>query len=372
MKLAPISIYDVAAQQAWLEDQAAKGRFLTGYGRMFASFEKGEPKAVRYRLEPAGRREDIPDLERREVYQALGWDYVCTVGGTFYVWRCDDSAAPELDTDPVVQASAYDRLLRQLRWLDLLAVLMTALWPALILVGFWIREDHLLSLVQSWAPAWKVLALLAGWAVLAGDCLLWNRSLRGFVRGLKAGISQPRRRPYRLARCLAGLAMAAWAFFLVAMTDNLLDPWDRMQVSDTWEPMPYVTLAALDPSAGTGDVEARRIKNWMTKDQWCVNESEQIRQGDPLIRCSTRYYRLRSGPLAEPLERSILAAFTGRGAALSQHSAPGMDSVWHGTNGDGTQFLLVRQGERLMEVRYDGSGDLTDHLDDYAAVLSAF
>lgn len=34
----------------------------------------------------------------REVYRSLGWDYVCTVGGTFYVWRCDDPDAPELDS----------------------------------------------------------------------------------------------------------------------------------------------------------------------------------------------------------------------------------------------------------------------------------
>lgn len=115
MKLAPFSIYDVAAQQAWMEDQAARGYFLDGRGRWFATFTKGKPKVVRYRMEPAGRKEDIPDLERREVYRSLGWDYVCTVGGTFYVWRCDDPNAPELNTDPVVQASAYDRLFHRLR-----------------------------------------------------------------------------------------------------------------------------------------------------------------------------------------------------------------------------------------------------------------
>lgn len=72
--------------------------FLDGRGRWFATFTKGKPKAVRYRMEPAGRKEDIPDLEQREVYRSLGWDYVCTVGGTFYVWRCDDPDAPELDS----------------------------------------------------------------------------------------------------------------------------------------------------------------------------------------------------------------------------------------------------------------------------------
>lgn len=89
MKLMPWNLYDVSAQQAWLEDQAARGWFATSVPGIFflAVFEKGEPKVVRYRLEPAPVKESRPDPERLAAYRAMGWEYVdtsgspCTCGG---------------------------------------------------------------------------------------------------------------------------------------------------------------------------------------------------------------------------------------------------------------------------------------------------
>lgn len=47
LKLMPMNIYDVAAQQARMEDQAARGWFAVSVPGIFflAVFEKGEPKA---------------------------------------------------------------------------------------------------------------------------------------------------------------------------------------------------------------------------------------------------------------------------------------------------------------------------------------
>ena len=102
LKLMPMNIYDVAAQQARMEDQAARGWFAVSVPGIFflAVFEKGEPKAVRYRLEPAPVKESCPDPERLAAYQSMGWEYVDTSGKSMHLWRCDDPDAPELHTDP--------------------------------------------------------------------------------------------------------------------------------------------------------------------------------------------------------------------------------------------------------------------------------
>ncbi|MFR6185070.1 MAG: DUF2812 domain-containing protein [Lawsonibacter sp.] len=55
-----------------------------------AVFEKGEPKAVRYRLEPAPVKESCPDPERLAAYRSMGWEYVDTSGKSMHLWRCDD------------------------------------------------------------------------------------------------------------------------------------------------------------------------------------------------------------------------------------------------------------------------------------------
>ena len=46
--------FDTPTVQAWLEDRAAQGLFLDRYGWL-CDFTPGEPKAVRYRLEPLAR-----------------------------------------------------------------------------------------------------------------------------------------------------------------------------------------------------------------------------------------------------------------------------------------------------------------------------
>ena len=77
----PVLSYDVPALQAWLEDRAAKGDYLSEY-TVFPVFDRGEPRQVRYRLEPLARRKERePDPRRREDYESLGWRFVCAVRG---------------------------------------------------------------------------------------------------------------------------------------------------------------------------------------------------------------------------------------------------------------------------------------------------
>ena len=47
--LTPVSLYDMAAMEQWLERMAGRGRFLVDAGPLLSWFEKGEPRAVRCR-----------------------------------------------------------------------------------------------------------------------------------------------------------------------------------------------------------------------------------------------------------------------------------------------------------------------------------
>ncbi|MEI3297794.1 DUF2812 domain-containing protein [Dysosmobacter welbionis] len=115
VKLMPMNIYDVAAcRPAWRTWPPGGGLpFPARILFRLASFEQGEPKAVRYRLEPAGKKESCPDPERLAAYRSMGWEYVDTSGKSMHLWRCDDPDAPELHTDPETEAQAYDRLFRR-------------------------------------------------------------------------------------------------------------------------------------------------------------------------------------------------------------------------------------------------------------------
>ena len=108
----PAGLYDVAANETWLEEQAAKGFLVSGTIGQRILFEKADPLCCRYRMQPFGKKGEKMEEERIELYRDLGWEYVDSVAGLYHLWRCNDPDAPELDTDPVVQGDGYRYLKR--------------------------------------------------------------------------------------------------------------------------------------------------------------------------------------------------------------------------------------------------------------------
>ena len=98
-RIVPFCSGDFPAIQSWLEDMAEKGLFFKEKGLLFAKFEKGEPKKMRYRLDfcdVAGC--DIPD-EKKELYEHSGWKFIGDYNSDLVVVCTDDPDAPEIYTD---------------------------------------------------------------------------------------------------------------------------------------------------------------------------------------------------------------------------------------------------------------------------------
>ena len=358
MRLTPVSLYDVPAQQAWLEDQAAQGRFLEDYAGVLASFTTGEPKSVRYRLEPLTRREKEPAPDRRALYRELGWDYVTTIGGAFHIWRCDDPELPELDTDAVVRAGAYDRLRRQLRWANGTVALILLALAALVL---WLNlrvPDHigwLTGQIRSQQPWWNLIPAAAAVFALC-QLVHWNRTLRRLVRTLRAGIPVPQRGAYRLSRVLSALGCALYAAFLLVQLAALFQPNHRSFLSPEDLPAPVPCVALADAEG----VWVLPIENWRTTEQWWVLQGEETN-------AESRYYRLRFPWLPDLLTREIV-----RNDGLQPLDAPGLTGAWWGQRADGLQTLLVRRDRQVLEISYRGRENLRDRLGDCAALLAEF
>ena len=132
-KVCPISIYDVAAVETWLEDLAREGWCPVGFPGGRVELRPDAPMESRFRLQPLRGKKETLDPEREAVCRAMGWRLVGRLSGVFWVWRCDDPDAPELDTDPVVQGEGYRYLKRRmifrtvacgLVWLSLLGLLV--------------------------------------------------------------------------------------------------------------------------------------------------------------------------------------------------------------------------------------------------------
>ncbi|MFQ9918320.1 MAG: DUF2812 domain-containing protein [Flavonifractor plautii] len=85
--------------EGWLESMAARGLHYDHSDAFLFHFRRGEPAAVRYRLEPRGTL-DCP--EGMEHCRTLGWELTGYMGKGFSLFRTWEPDAPELHTDPVV------------------------------------------------------------------------------------------------------------------------------------------------------------------------------------------------------------------------------------------------------------------------------
>ena len=201
--------------EGWLESMAARGLHYDHSDAFLFHFRRGEPAAVRYRLEPRGTL-DCP--EGMEHCRTLGWELTGYMGKGFSLFRTWEPDAPELHTDPVVRGYGLDKLARLVRWFAtpmLICALVILALPLWLLLAW---DEPVLSLVTGSGDN-LFLCILSEWIAI----YMSFRSFSSFFalrRRLRAG-KEPRRSGWRCsarinAACLAG------SFILVALSFAVL------------------------------------------------------------------------------------------------------------------------------------------------------
>ena len=341
----PISIYDVAAVETWLEDLARRGEAPVSFTGSRVDLLPDAPRESRFRLQPFRRRKDVLDPERVAAYRSMGWRLVGKLGGVFWVWRCDDPDAPELDTDPVVQGEGYRYLKRRMIFRTVACGLV---WLALLgLLVFTVLNLSLRTLLRqgSWltltaAPLVAVSLL----AVLGVQLWLDARNTWRLWRTLSAGVPLERPKPYRRQLRLGQLVYAAT---LVVYTLNLMISFQNMGGSPSgWNHAEDI----LDRQTGQAPAETVAVSlaeldnvepSWFSAERKSLPIAPEMydsRQYAPLpeygqIRAETAYYRM----LTEGLARALTAELTENRAGfydnlpaipLEPVEAPGLDGFW--------------------------------------------
>lgn len=386
-ELRPANAYDVAANETWLEDMARQGYRLVGMTGWSGVFEEAEPCACRYRMQPLSQKEKRPPEEMAEAYRELGWEYAGTIPETFHVWRCQDPAAPELDTDPVVQGMGYRYLRRKMRKDLMFSVLLLAALAALCVFLSGMASTPLLDTVEQFAPGQLTVGTLAA-ILLVVLIACQMRSMRRLLRFLDAGIPLERPRPYRRQKWLARALAAVLGLSLVLNFLGVVTAMDGGSLKEGWdagdryhEPGPgvvYVDLAALEGAAETEFWGCR------TKIQELCPRMYEVRQlsleeGEKTSRqvlssVETTYYRMLTEGLARQLAKELIQARPGyMGTSAHEALAPVegavLDGFWWLQKDDGTQFAVARLGRQVLLVEYEGQTDLRTAGDYLAGLL---
>lgn len=326
-----------------------------------------------------------------EAYRELGWEYVCTLAGTFHVWRCEDPDAPELDTDPVVQGMGYRYLKRKMLRRCVVDGLLLAALAALWVWVFASTSTPLLDTLE--AVPGRILVGLITWCLIIAVIICEARSMRSLLRLLSAGIPLDRPRPYRRQKWLARGLMAGMVFIWLTMLfgsgrtidgGSLERGWDNTNRNGTpKEGAVYVDLADLEGAADT-DFWGSRTKfqelcprMYVTRQLSMGPEEEDPQPGDPLpVRSSveTTYYRMLTEGLARRLEKELIqrriASLGVDGhPVLTAAEADALDGFWWGEDRY-YQFTVARLGRQVLFVQYEGDTDLRAREDYFASLLS--
>lgn len=240
---------DLAACETWLAGLAALGLFLSEMGRWRATFEQLEPCAtVRYRIEPAMTPQNGLPICERELYDDAGWFYVCTWDKNYHIFRTDDPAAPELQTDPASHALALERILRRLAP-AVFALAVLSFWS---LSNLW--YNVLLPLRASVRYAierWSLFQIALPLWLTGCTCVYLIPLVRLFRqwRALRRG--EPfnhHRRRHALPRGVLAFAVSlAWAAGLLA--DAFLNMRTYRTIQNT-DGLPYVSILELVEEEG--------------------------------------------------------------------------------------------------------------------------
>lgn len=218
----PCSLYDIPGIQNWLDEMALQGLFLNriSWENDRAYFLPGEPRPVRYRLDPVGKTPR--DKERIAFYAQAGWEFVDVMLGHFYIFSCGDPSVPELHSDPQTLSYALGKLFRRQRKTDLLWLLLLTFSFAGLSLAIW--KSLLRDLILWECPYGPLVYLLLLGLTLAFlvFVLLRRRRTRAILETLNLGLTlKPERRWNRPSFKTIYLLVLLPIYFLLGLSRSV-------------------------------------------------------------------------------------------------------------------------------------------------------
>lgn len=357
----PCPCYEVEACESWLTDMAAQGLFVEKLGRTLARFRRGLPQTVRYRLTAARLKGSWLDFVPSEplstekaLYAEYGWEFICSQQ-EFFLYACRDPQAPELHTDPAVQALSL-KMARKSAWWALIG------GNAVLVIQFALNGRGRLARLLVEMP----LLSLCMYLYFFGALFLAARDLYNILQlshRLRRGYAPDHRKNWRptawVNRISRGITLCAFflgillAFWMFAQFNS------RQPIKDYQGPLPFATLQDLTDGTLVQDEDEyntlERRHSLLAPTILEYSESGVILQDEeapwaPSL--SVQYYDTRSPWLAQLLvndlhqQRSILAE-----ELQPLPDLAGMDAVYaySGKEGVFRQLILV-QGRRVLSV----------------------
>ena len=367
-KLLPYYLYQIDAIESWLDDQAKKGLFLTEFANpCVMRFEKGTPRTVRYRIDVKRDIGAYGEKERIADYREFGWEYVCELAADLDVYRCDDPAAPELNTDEETLHAVLDKKLKSRYLWRAVSLCLLPLWLLLILRRY--SYGYSTGVYDQLLSGFLWLYVFVGLMTLS--CLI---TLITYI----AGAAATRRRrllkrtyhsPAEMRRWrtvqLSSFVLPALALVIFLSTAvGMKQPDKRILV----EEFPAPTVSEVFPGAS---IETQ----WASDSPQLLCGHRYLRQDGPDVtgpetgdQVESWYYNVDIYHLAWQWVANGYAQEHARAYGLREITVPGWAHAWYSADNavwDG-QTLLLQNGKEVWEIGCDREESLLNALDVFA------
>ncbi len=149
-----MDLWQIAEQEAWLSEMAAKGWKLTKMTRMTAHFRKAEPQNIIYKTdifkEPISQ-----NLKRLERYEKEGWKHVASRGHLHFFHNHAERSLKEIHIAPIHQAETVKLLKNSLKTrayfialLTLIGIALSVFMLSLDPVSNYLNDEFLSPIIQ--------------------------------------------------------------------------------------------------------------------------------------------------------------------------------------------------------------------------------
>ena len=368
---APCPVLDVEAMQTWLEDLSGEGYLLkrcSAVGRKF-EFYRIEPLPIRYRLTPVSDKIEEWNLRPNEEFvsitDAYGWEHVCS-SYRLHIFRAYDADAPEIHTDPLVQAQAV----RQLGWRMLNAALFWLMLPLVYLLVIYVfgGADYFWQSViinssgSQIVMAYFVLVALIKTAVE----LAWIYPL--YIR-LKRGEVPSKRKNWRkrasVHRAICRVCSVLLVVFAVTMVIGRAAYRERVgyrELPPVGTELPFLSVADMAQRSGVKSAERMEDVNYMrswshvlspVNYDWAEIVEVVDKDGkEGLVSIHVYYHETGSPWLAESLTKEYLEKAKQPGSEMAEVSAINADLAYFYYNEYGTPSAVLKYGKTVVCVEF--------------------
>ena len=392
-RIPPCTEYDIPATENWLEEMAEKGLHLApdGFFSPLVIFEEGSPRQERFRLEATATKKGLfsqeydPTDDAVQMLRQMGWHYRGR-RGQFHIYSATDPSAPELNTDPQVQAISMAVLEKYLRKLFGSTIL-------LLLLHLCLTFGHFLVSTAVW--------LGSGWMALALAVILWwlcsrihgivsvSRYRRMLQRGEDITQQRERRRYNHLHIVLKVTKTILIIFLFLTLLCNSIP----LLAVIPYEPLvdqsfPFPTLqnfypeGQIDQQSGILRSEVYSWTDFLSPENYDLKEYSQVTMNGETFDCylTVTYHRTRwewtSAMLAREMvgqagdnifDRTAAKLFGKEPITAVELNIPGTDYCGYYYSGLPDPYLVIRQGKVVIKIRYAPLGQAPEWTEESVA-----